>query len=142
MSIRRNAGTVQALVRRAGLASVGAASILAVTMGPAQAASWSSYMTNVGPNFESSRWYTSGGTHTIQFTGCTSDSSVVNVTLAQDIKLQPDPYYSTAAFTNCLSGSNAVSTGNWGNKGAGDFYFVVNNGGWARLSVRSLTVTY
>ena len=59
---------------------------------------------------------------------------------AQDLDFQPDPQYTTAAFTNCFGGYNATSSGNWSDKGSGNYYFAVNYGGWA--TVRTLSVNY
>lgn len=112
---------------------------------PAQAASWSGYLTGVAPGYESRNWYapsSSTGT-TISFTGCTSFSSVVNVTLYKVVNNLPDTDYTRAAFTQCLTGSSATSTGNWNDHGAGDYYFVVNDGGGSSgVSVKSPTVSY
>ncbi|MGW4032551.1 hypothetical protein ACWEFL_25115 [Streptomyces sp. NPDC004838] len=117
---------------------------LGLLISPAQAASWSSYLVNAGPGFESRRWYDTGGATNIKFTGCedSGSNSGVNVTLRKDT-FGPDPQYSTANFTNCFVSSTSTSSGNWSNHGSGDYYFAVNYGAvslW--VSVNSLTVTY
>ncbi|MYY13202.1 hypothetical protein GT204_31040 [Streptomyces sp. SID4919] len=121
-----------------------AAASLGIFAAPAQAASWESYLDSVGPNFESRRWYqgsAAAGTK-IQFTGCTG-GNVANVTLYKDIPYLPDPRYTMAAFTNCYNSSTAVSTGNWNDHGAADYYFVINEGAAeVYLSVRKVKVTY
>ncbi|MFJ8002463.1 hypothetical protein ACIQ7D_36065 [Streptomyces sp. NPDC096310] len=130
--------------RRIGTIALGAAFVLGVLATPAQAASWSSSLSGAGPGFESRRWYDSGGSTNIKFTGCSDDGSnrVANVTLRKDT-LGPDPSYTTAAFTNCFTGSSATSTGNWSDHGSGDYYFAVNYGASGlRVWVDSLTVTY
>ncbi|MYX71893.1 hypothetical protein [Streptomyces sp. SID3915] len=121
-----------------------AITVVSIFSAPAQAASWSSSLSGVAPGFESRRWYepsSSTGTK-ITFTGCTGFNSVVNVTLYKNVANLPDTDYTRAAFTKCFGGSSSTSTGNWADHGAGDYYFVVNDGGGASVSVRSLTVTY
>ncbi|MEV7233434.1 hypothetical protein AB0N06_05445 [Streptomyces sp. NPDC051020] len=94
--------------------------------------------------FESRRWYEPNTATTIKFTGCSTDLTAVHVTLAKDISLSPDTYYTTAAFTNCLNGSTYTSTGNWNAHGNGDYYFAVNEyiSGASYTTVKSLTVSY
>lgn len=128
--------------RRASVIGLGIAAAVCMTVSPAQAASWSSSLSGVTNGFESRRWSDDGGATNIQFTGCTSDGGVVNVTLHKDLSFQPDPYYSTAAFTNCLNGTNATSSGNWGDHGSGSYYFSVNDGSSLKAWVRTLTVNY
>ncbi|MFJ7498028.1 hypothetical protein ACIQZB_44595 [Streptomyces sp. NPDC097727] len=121
-----------------------AVTVVSIFSVPAQAASWSSSLSGVLPGFESRRWTepsSSTGT-TIKFTGCSGSNSVVNVTLVKNVVALPDTYYTRAAFTQCFAGSSSTSTGNWADHGAGDFYFVVNDGGGASVSVKSLTVSY
>ncbi|MET9655484.1 hypothetical protein [Streptomyces sp. NPDC006510] len=66
----------------------------------------------------------------------------MNVTLYKVVNNLPDTDYTRAAFTQCFASSSSTSTGNWSDHGAGDYYFVVNDGGGASVSVKSLTVTY
>ncbi|MEU6757269.1 hypothetical protein [Streptomyces sp. NPDC046685] len=121
---------LRARFRRPITAVLGAAAVVGLIATPAQAAgSWTSYLYNAGPEFESRRWYqagTDGGTR-IVFESCYGDGSV-NVTLAKDISAAPDPYYSTANFTWCFTSAGAQSTGNWGDYGGGNYYFVIDNG--------------
>ncbi|MFF1779862.1 hypothetical protein [Streptomyces virginiae] len=129
--------------RRAAVVGLGAASVVVgLVASPAQASEWMGHLSNVGPGHESRRWYDNGGSQNIQFTNCTSSSSVANVTLRKDLDFQPDPQYTTAAFTNCFGGYNSTSSGNWSDKGSGNYYFAVNYGGWANLSVRVVDVYY
>ncbi|MFJ5227597.1 hypothetical protein [Streptomyces sp. NPDC088400] len=118
--------------------------IVAIFAAPAQAASWNGSLSGAAPGFESRRWTapTSSTGTTIKFTGCTGSQSVVNVTLYKVVNNGPDTGYVKAAFTQCFAGSSSTSTGNWGDHGAGEYYFVVNDGGGDRVSVRSLTVSY
>ncbi|MCA1223622.1 hypothetical protein [Streptomyces sp. 8L] len=111
---------------------------------PAQADSWSSHLTGVAAGFESRRWTeaSSDTTTNIKFTGCSGAQSVVNVTFVKDNSLSPDTYYTKAAFTACFASSTATSSGNWDDHGAGNYYFVVNDGGGDLVTVKSLTVTY
>ncbi|MFJ2560641.1 MULTISPECIES: hypothetical protein [unclassified Streptomyces] len=130
--------------RRIATVTLGAAVALGVLVTPAQAASWSSSLAGAAPGFESRRWYDSGGSTNIKFTGCTDSgsNSVVNVTLRKDT-VGPDPSYTTAAFTNCFNSSSATSSGDWSDHGSGDYYFAVNYGASGlRVWVNSLTVTY
>ncbi|MFH8474827.1 hypothetical protein [Streptomyces sp. NPDC018000] len=123
---------------------IGAATALGFLAAPAQAASWSSSLSNAGPGFESRRWADSGGATNIKFTGCSDDGSdsVVNVTLRKDT-LGPDPSYATANFTNCFVSSTSTSSGDWSDHGSGDYYFAVNYGASnLHVWVKSLTVTY
>jgi hypothetical protein len=117
--------------------------VLSIFAAPAQAASWSSYLSGVAPGYESRRWYDGGGTTTIKFTGC--DSGPYNgaeVRLRKDT-FGPDPAYATAVFTQCFASSTSTSTGNWSDHGSGNYYFAVNEAGVnIKLSVRSLTVYY
>lgn len=101
-------------------------------------------LTPVSAGFESRNWYEpSSYTGTkITFTGCSGSNTVVNVTLYKVVNNLPDTNYVKAAFTKCFTGTSATSTGNWSDHGAGDYYFVVNDGGGGNVSVRSLTVTY
>ncbi|MFE3631375.1 hypothetical protein [Streptomyces goshikiensis] len=128
--------------RRTAVVGLGVAAVIGLAVSPAQAASWSSSLSGVSNGFESRRWSDNGGATNIDFTGCTSDGSVVNVTLHKDLSFQPDPYYSTASFTNCFNGTNATSSGNWGDHGSGSYYFSVNDGSSYRAWVRTLTVNY
>ncbi|MEU7557295.1 hypothetical protein [Streptomyces eurythermus] len=123
-----------------GAAAVTAVGVLAV---PAQASSWSSYLSNVRNDYESRRWTDDGGTTTIKFTSCHRDGQqVVNVMLRKDTA-GPDPKYDNAPFSNCFN-SGATSTGNWDDHGSGEYYFVVDYGStvYAPVSVSSLTVYY
>ncbi|WP_256105913.1 hypothetical protein [Streptomyces sp. ODS05-4] len=111
---------------------------------PAQAASWSGYLSGVGPGYESRRWTDSGGSTTIKFTGCSTDgaTSVTNVTLRKDVT-GPDPYYVKAAFTKCHESTTATSSGSWVDHGSGNYYFVVNDSSTGvKLWVKSLSVSY
>ncbi|MFF9350268.1 hypothetical protein [Streptomyces sp. NPDC014734] len=116
---------------------------LGIFAAPAQAASWSSYLSKVPTGFESRRWYEPNTATTIKFTGCSTDQNAVRVTLAKDISLSPDTYYSTAAFTNCLKGSTYTSTGNWNAHGNANHYFSINEYlvGTTVTTVKSLTVS-
>ncbi|MEV5177804.1 hypothetical protein AB0L10_43940 [Streptomyces flaveolus] len=132
--------------KRASIVGMAAAAVVGALAMPAQAASWSSSLTNVYNDFESRRWTDNGGSTSISFTTCTRDSSAsqaVNVTLRKDV-FGPDPLYSTATFTNCFKYSGATSTGNWDDHGSGDYYFVVDYGQniYAPVSVKSLSVYY
>jgi hypothetical protein len=121
-----------------GAAAVAAVGALAV---PAQASSWSSYLSNVLNDYESRRWTDDGGSTTIKFTSCHRDGTqAVGVMLRKDT-FGPDPKYDNATFTNCFN-SGATSTGNWDDHGSGDYYFVVDYGSnvYAPVSVSSLTV--
>ncbi|MEV5344334.1 hypothetical protein [Streptomyces achromogenes] len=123
-----------------GAAAVAAVGALAV---PAQASSWSSYLSNVRNDYESRRWTDDGGPTTIKFTSCHRDGQqVVNVMLRKDT-FGPDPKFDNATFTNCFN-SGATSTGNWDGHGSGEYYFVVDYGSnvYAPVSVSSLTVNY
>ncbi|MFE7429992.1 MULTISPECIES: hypothetical protein [unclassified Streptomyces] len=130
--------------RRIATVAVGAATALGVIASPAQAASWSSSLSNAGPGYESRRWYDSGGTTTIKFTGCRDNggNKVVNVLLRKDT-VGPDPSYVNAAFTKCFESGSSTSTGNWDDHGSGDYYFAVNVGASSlNVWVNSLTVSY
>ncbi|MFI0990528.1 MULTISPECIES: hypothetical protein [Streptomyces] len=130
--------------RRIGTVGLGAAAVLGLLTAPAHAASWSGSLTGVIPGYESRRWYDTGGSTTIKFTGCSTDgsTSVTNVTLRKDT-FGPDPYYVRASFTQCHASSTSTSTGTWSDHGAGDYYFVVNDGATGvRTWVKSLTVSY
>lgn len=128
--------------RRIGIVGLGAAAVVGLLSAPAQAASWSSSLSGAAPGFESRRWYDTGGSTNIKFTGCTSGLSVVNVTLRKDVT-GPDPSYVRAAFTKCFQSSSATSSGTWSDHGKGNYYFVVNEGSsGSRVSVKSLTVNY
>ncbi|MEV0303619.1 hypothetical protein [Streptomyces prasinus] len=136
--------TLRESARRIGIVILGVAATLGVITAPAQAASWSSSLTNASPGFESRRWYDTGGSTNIKFTGCSDNGSnrLVNVTLRKDVT-GPDPQYTTAAFTNCFTSSTATSSGNWSDHGSGDYYFAVNYGASGlNVTVRTLTVTY
>ncbi|MGW0465322.1 hypothetical protein ACWDX6_08635 [Streptomyces sp. NPDC003027] len=130
--------------RRIGTVTLGAAAVLGILTAPAQAASWSSYLSGVGPGYESRRWYDSGGTTTIKFTGCDNDGNIssTSVVLRKDT-VGPDPYYTKANFTNCHASATSTSTGTWSDHGSGDYYFAVNDSlTGVRLWVKSLTVSY
>ncbi|TRV80101.1 hypothetical protein FKN01_07805 [Streptomyces sp. 130] len=131
-------------IRRAAVVLFSAVTVIGIFSSPAQAGSYTSYMKGVQPGFESTRWReeTSATTTTIKFTGCTSDGSVVNVTMAKDIGGAPDTYYTKAAYTKCLESSTSTSTGTWNDHGAGSYYFIVNDGGFSVVSVKSLTVSW
>lgn len=118
--------------------------VVGIFSSPAQAGSYTSYMAGVEAGFESSHWNedSAATTTTIKFTGCTSGSSAVHVKLAKDINNLPDNYYVDAAFTKCLESSTSTSTGAWDDHGAGSYYFIVNDGGYATVSVKSLTVSW
>jgi hypothetical protein len=79
---------------------------------------------------------------TIKFTGCTGGNTVVNVTLYKVVNNFPDTDYTKAAFTKCFQSRTSTSTGNWKDHGAGNYYFVVNDGGGSYVSVRYLVVSY
>ncbi|MFI5619499.1 hypothetical protein [Streptomyces sp. NPDC051567] len=137
LSVLRESG------RRVAVVGLGATAVVGLVAGPAQAASWMGSLTNAGPGFESRRWYdNNGGSTNINFTNCTSGSSVANVTLRKDLDFQPDPQYTTAAFTNCFNDYYSTSYGTWGDHGSGYYYFAVNYGGWADLTVRLVDVYY
>lgn len=130
--------------RRIGTVGLGAAAVLGLVAAPAQAASWSSSLSGVGPGYESRRWYDSGGSTIIKFTGCSNDGSVrsTSVVLRKDT-VGPDPYYVKASFTQCHVSSTSTSTGTWTDHGSGDYYFAVNDSVTGlRLWVKSLTVSY
>ncbi|MFF1779861.1 hypothetical protein [Streptomyces virginiae] len=131
--------------QRAGLVSLGAVTLLSLTAGSVHAASWSSSISGAYPNFESRRWYDNGGSQNIQFTNCTDHTGATSagVTLRKDVDWQVDPTYTTASFTNCFGGYNSTSSGNWSDKGSGNYYFAVNLGAtYSDLDVRTLAVTY
>ncbi|MFD6939297.1 hypothetical protein ACFYRL_24875 [Streptomyces goshikiensis] len=131
--------------QRAGLVSLGAMTLLSLTAGSANAASWSSSISGAYPNFESRRWSDAGGSTNIQFTNCTDGTGATSagVTLRKDVDWQVDPTYSTASFTNCFGGYSSTSSGNWGDHGSGNYYFAVNLGAtYSDLDVRTLSVTY
>lgn len=117
---------------------------LGILAAPAQAGSWTSYLKGVGTGFESRRWYAPNTPNTIMFEGCVTSESAVRVTLAKDIGGAPDTYYTTAAFTNCLNGSTAQSTGHWNAHGGADYYFAINEymTGVTGTSVNYLKVSY
>ncbi|WP_139216406.1 hypothetical protein [Streptomyces sp. CC77] len=129
--------------RRIGTVALGATAVLGILTPPAQASSWSSSLSGVMPGYESRRWYDSGGTTTIKFTGCSSGTHKgAEVRLRKDT-FGPDPAYATALFTQCFASSSSTSTGTWSDKGSGDYYFAVNEAGVnLKLTVRSLTVSY
>ncbi|MFE7549327.1 hypothetical protein [Streptomyces gardneri] len=128
--------------RRIGTVGLGVAAVLGILTPPAQAASWSSSLTGVMPGYESRRWYDTGGTTTIKFTGCVSNGTGAEVRLRKDT-FGPDPAYTKAVFTQCFASNTSTSTGNWSDHGSGDYYFAVNEAGVNLvLTVRSLTVTY
>ncbi|MGW2020199.1 hypothetical protein [Streptomyces sp. NPDC001927] len=136
--------TMREQARRVGTVALGAAAVLGVVVAPAQASSWSSSLSYAGPGYESRRWYDTGGSTNIKFTGCTDNGSnrVASVTLRKDTT-GPDPQYVTASFTNCFAGSAATSSGNWSDHGSGEYYFAVNYGtSGLNLTVRTLSVTY
>ncbi|MFF8911635.1 hypothetical protein [Streptomyces olivaceoviridis] len=140
------ASTMAGAGKRASIVGMAAAAVVGALAMPAQAASWSSSLTDVRNDFESRRWTDDGGATTISFTTCTRDKSSsqsVSVTLRKDT-FGPDPLYSTATFTNCFTGSGATSTGHWDDHGSGDYYFVVDYGQnvYAPVSVKSLSVYY
>ncbi|GAA2977509.1 hypothetical protein [Streptomyces fulvorobeus] len=144
ISFNARLGALRTSVRRIAVVLFSAITVVGIFSAPAQAASWSSSLSGVAPGYESRQWYapsSSTGTK-ITFTGCTGFNSVVNVTLYKAVTALPDTGYVRAAFTQCFTGSSSTSTGNWSDHGAGDYYFVVNDGGGASVSVRSLTVTY
>ncbi|MCX4611016.1 hypothetical protein [Streptomyces mirabilis] len=125
------------------ISTAAAAAAVGVLAVPAQASSWSSYITSAGNDFESRRWTDDGGSTTIKFTSCHRDGTqAVGVMLRKDT-FGPDPMYSNANFTNCFN-SGATSTGNWDDHGSGDYYFVIDYGSnvYAPVSVDSLTVYY
>ncbi|MGW1462735.1 hypothetical protein ACWCPT_00070 [Streptomyces sp. NPDC002308] len=136
--------SLNASVRRIAVVLFSVVTVVGIFSSPAQAGSYTSYMKGVAAGFESSHWKedSSATTTTIKFTGCTSDGSAVNVTLAKDINNLPDTYYVRAAFTKCLESSTSTSTGNWADHGSGSYYFIVNDGGYAVTSVKSLTVSW
>ncbi|EDY44906.1 hypothetical protein [Streptomyces sp. SPB074] len=111
---------------------------------PAQASTYTSHLTNVNTDFESSRWHdNNGGSTTIKFTSCTSTGTkAIGVTLRKD-QFGPDPVYTTASYTACFK-SGATSSGTWSDHGSGDYYFVVNYGSnsYDYFSVKSLSVYY
>ncbi|WP_405855039.1 hypothetical protein OG361_18825 [Streptomyces sp. NBC_00090] len=117
--------------------------MLGILTPPAQASSWTGYLTGVMPGYESRRWTDTGGTTTIKFTDCYSGTwKSANVRLRKDT-FGPDPAYATAVFTNCFNGTTATSTGTWSDHGSGDYYFAVNEGGVnLTLTVKAITVTY
>lgn len=129
---------------RAGLVSLGAMTLLSLTAGSAQAASWSSYLDGAYPNFESRRWADTGGSTSIQFTNCADHTGATSagVTLRKAVDWQVDPTYSTASFTNCFNGYNSTSSDGWDDHGSGNYYFAVNYGGWTYLTVRVVDVYY
>ncbi|MFD7226956.1 hypothetical protein [Streptomyces sp. NPDC059881] len=136
--------TLREPARRMGTVALGAAAVLGIVAAPAQASSWTSSLSNAAPGFESRRWYDTGGSTNIKFTGCSDNGSnrVVNVTLRKDTT-GPDPQYVTAAFTNCFAGTSATSSGNWSDHGSGNYYFAVNYGASGlNVWVKSLSVTY
>ncbi|QGZ52561.1 hypothetical protein GPZ77_33420 [Streptomyces sp. QHH-9511] len=136
--------TLREPARRIGTVALCAAAVLGVVSSPAQAASWSSSLSNAGPGFESRRWYDTGGQTSISFTGCsdTGQNNNANVTLRKDVT-GPDPQYVTASFTNCFASTSSTSNGTWADHGSGNYYFAVNYGVvGVNLWVRSLTVSY
>ncbi|MGW2183939.1 hypothetical protein ACWCXX_39405 [Streptomyces sp. NPDC001732] len=130
--------------RRIGTVVLGVAAVLGFIAAPAQAASWSSSLSNAGPGFESRRWYDTGGSTNIKFTGCKDDYTDRNVTvLLRKDTLGPDPAYTRASFTNCFVSATSTSSGNWDDHGSGDYYFAVNDAlVGVHVWVDSLTVTY
>ncbi|MFJ4902541.1 hypothetical protein [Streptomyces sp. NPDC088727] len=145
-SLHARSTALHASIRRVAVVLFSAMTVIGIFSAPAQAGSVSSYLSGVGPGFESNRWSESSSatTTTIKFTGCSSDLSVVNVTLAKDISSAPDPYYVKAAFTQCFASSTSVSTGNWSDHGAGKYYFIVNDGGvgGTRVSVKKTVASW
>lgn len=120
-----------------------AAAVVGALAVPAQAASSSSSLNNVGGDFQSRRWTDDGGSTTIKFTSCPSaGTQAITVTLRKDV-FGPDPTYSTATFTNCFN-SGATSSGSWDDRGSGDYCFVVNyaSNTYVTVSVKSLSVYY
>ncbi|MEU1489896.1 hypothetical protein ABZ456_06525 [Streptomyces sp. NPDC005776] len=116
--------------------------MLGILSAPAQASSWSSYLTGAAPGFESRRWTDDGGPTNIQFTDCKDDwnDKSVGVTLRKDT-FGPDPSYTKANFTNCFGGG--TSSGNWDGHGSGEYYFAVNYGlAGVHVWVDSLAVYY
>lgn len=131
--------------QRVGLVSLGAVTLLSLTVGPANAAGWSSSISGAYPNFESRRWSDAGGSTNIQFTNCEDGTGATSagVTLRKDVDWQVDPTYSSASFTNCFGGYSSTSSGNWGDHGSGNYYFAVNLGAtYSDLDVRTLSVSY
>ncbi|WP_328865162.1 hypothetical protein [Streptomyces sp. NBC_00304] len=145
-SLYARSTALHASIRRVAVVLFSAVTVIGVFSAPAQAGSFSSSLSGVGPNFESNRWSESSSatTTTIKFTGCSSDLSSVNVTLAKDINNLPDSYYVRASFTQCFASSTSVSTGNWSDHGAGKYYFIVNDGGvgGSRVSVKKTVASW
>ncbi|MEV4968629.1 hypothetical protein AB0886_24600 [Streptomyces sp. NPDC024062] len=143
-SLYARSNALQASIRRIAVVLFSAVTVVGIFSAPAQAGSYTSSISGAAAGFESNRWSetSSATTTTIKFTGCSGANSVVNVTLAKDIANLPDSYYVRAAFTQCFASSSSTSTGNWSDHGAGKYYFIVNDGGGDRVSVRTLTVSW
>lgn len=130
--------------RRIGIAVLGAAAVLGFVASPAQASSYTSYLSNAGPGFESSRWNDNGGTTVIKFTGCRDNytDTGMHILLRKDV-LGVDPAYVNGYFTNCFTSTTATSTGTWVDHGSGSYYFVVNSSlVGVNVWVNSLTISY
>ncbi|MEU0676272.1 hypothetical protein ABZ330_25910 [Streptomyces sp. NPDC006172] len=125
------------------IGTAAAAAAVGVLAAPAQASSWSSYLTNAGNDFESRRWTDDGGSTTIKFTGCYRDGTQAVAVMLRKDTLGPDPRYTNASFTNCFR-SGATSSSAWDDHGRGNYYFVVDYGSnvYAPVSVNSLSVYY
>lgn len=143
-SLYARSNSLNASVRRIAVVLFSVVTVVGIFSSPAQAGSYTSYMTGVQAGFESSRWNedSSATTTTIKFTGCSGGASAVTVTLAKDINNLPDSYYVRASFTKCFESSSSTSTGVWDDHGSGSYYFIVNDGGYAVASVKSLTVSW
>ncbi|MFF5333664.1 hypothetical protein [Streptomyces sp. NPDC013181] len=130
--------------RRGGVVVLAAASLLGIMTAPASASSWSSYLSNAAPGYESRRWADNGGRTNIKFTGCADDwtNSHVAVQLFKDT-FGPDPYYSSQRYSECFKGSSSTSSGWWEDHGSGDYYFDVNGALFGvHVWVDDVTVNY
>ncbi|WP_320776466.1 hypothetical protein [Streptomyces sp. CRN 30] len=103
-------------------------------------ANWQSSISSWTDGNESRNWDDESYSE-VRFKGCTAQygSEKVTVKLWRAIDFYPDDSQGTHTFTNCYSGSSAVSAGEWTGLASGSYYFetstVGDGGGLLDVSV-------
>ncbi|MEU2551746.1 hypothetical protein ACF1GY_02950 [Streptomyces sp. NPDC014684] len=123
-------------------ATAGMASALLLAMAPSASANWQSHITSAGTGFTSSRWEDENYSE-VRFKGCTQEYAFggwVKVALWEDNALSPDTNHGTKTFTNCFTGQDAVSAGEWTGLSLDGYYFRLQDTDGGLLNVRVVAI--
>ncbi|MEU9616950.1 hypothetical protein AB0D56_36325 [Streptomyces sp. NPDC048209] len=119
-------------------AVAGMACALLLAWTPNSYANWTGSLSGASPGYESSRWQDESYSE-VRFKNCSGTNYVV-VALYEDNALSPDTNHGQKKFTNCFTGYDAVSAGEWTGLPLDGYYFKLADTNRSFLNVRVFAI--